>query len=228
MKVKVGAVTVSYRGKLTFEEIDADRRYVRMVGKGREKTGSGSVTMTMEGRVLALDDGGSEVTVDSEVRLTGKIVRFGRGMIESISAEVFKEFRVRFAAKLSQEGQGNAADAADGMAGGDGSTAGADGSAAGADGGRADGGASTGAAPADSDDTLNLLPLVGPPLIRPPLRDSCEGIAHGAAERAAPLGPPRAPRGSPSCARGGSRRHGEASPGCPVLAAGSRRSAAAG
>jgi hypothetical protein len=81
-------------------------------------------------------------------------------MIESISAEVFKEFRVRFAAKLSQEGQGNAADAADGMAGGDGSAAGADGSAAGADGGRADGGASTGAAPADSDDTLNLLPLL--------------------------------------------------------------------
>lgn len=109
MKVKVGAVTVSYRGKLTFEEIDADRRYLRMVGKGREKTGSGSVTMTMEGRVLALDDGGSEVTIDSEVRLTGKIVRFGRGMIESISAEVFKEFRVRFAAKLSQEGQGSAA-----------------------------------------------------------------------------------------------------------------------
>ena len=153
MKVKVGAVTVSYRGKLTFEEIDADRRYVRMVGKGREKTGSGSVTMTMEGRVLVLDDGGSEVTVDSEVRLTGKIVRFGRGMIESISAEVFKEFRVRLAAKLSQEGQGNTADAADGMAGGDGS-------AAGADGGRADGGASTGAAPADRDDTLNLLPLL--------------------------------------------------------------------
>ena len=84
-----------------------------MVGKGREKTGSGSVTMTMEGRVLALDDGGSEVIIDSEVRLTGKIVRFGRGMIESISAEVFKEFRVRFTAKLLQEGQGGEGTAAE-------------------------------------------------------------------------------------------------------------------
>ena len=124
MKVKVGAVTVSYRGKLTFEEIDADRRYVRKVGKGRAKTGSGSVTMTMEGRVLALDDGGSEVTIDSEVRLTGKIVRFGRGMIESISAEVFKEFRVRFAAKLSQEGQGSAAQSEETATADDGDAAG--------------------------------------------------------------------------------------------------------
>lgn len=113
MKVKVGAVTVSYRGKLTFEEIDEEQRYLRMVGKGREKTGSGSVTMTMEGRVLALDEGGSEVIIDSEVRLTGKIVRFGRGMIESISAEVFKEFRVRFTAKLLQEGQGGEGNAAE-------------------------------------------------------------------------------------------------------------------
>ena len=59
MKVKVGAVTVSYRGKLTFEEIVEEQRYLRMVGKGREKTGSGAVTLTMEGRVLARDHGRS-------------------------------------------------------------------------------------------------------------------------------------------------------------------------
>ena len=41
--------------------------------------------------------------------MTGKIVRFGRGMIESISAEVFKEFRVRLAEKLLQEVTGRAA-----------------------------------------------------------------------------------------------------------------------
>lgn len=114
MKVKVGAVTVSYRGNLNFEEIDEARGYFRMVGKGREKSGSGSVTMTMEGRLLALDDGGSEIVVDSEVRLTGKIVRFGRGMIESISGEIFKEFTVRLADELRRETQadGEGSDAA--------------------------------------------------------------------------------------------------------------------
>ena len=51
VKVKVGAVAISYRGQVVFEEIDEEAGYVRIVGKGREKTGSGSAEMTMEGRV---------------------------------------------------------------------------------------------------------------------------------------------------------------------------------
>ena len=103
LKVKVGAVTVSYRGKIVFEEIDEKARYIRAVGKGREKSGSGSATMTMESRVIPLDGGGCKVTIDSEVRLTGRVVRFGRGMIDTISAELFKEFRERLAEMLRQE-----------------------------------------------------------------------------------------------------------------------------
>ena len=103
LKVKVGAVTVAYRGKIVFEEIDEKARYIRAVGKGREKSGSGSVTMTMESRVIPLDGGCCEVTIDSEVRLTGRVVRFGRGMIETISAEIFKEFRERLAEMLRRQ-----------------------------------------------------------------------------------------------------------------------------
>ena len=48
---------MSYRGKVVFEEIDEAARYVKVVGKGREKSGSGSATMTMESRLVALQDG---------------------------------------------------------------------------------------------------------------------------------------------------------------------------
>ncbi len=102
VKVKVGSVTVSYGGSVVFEEIDEAERYVRVVGKGREKSGSGSAEMTMESRVLPLDGGGTEVTVEARVRLTGKIVRFGRGMIEAVSAEILSEFRARLADRLRQ------------------------------------------------------------------------------------------------------------------------------
>ena len=103
LKVKVGAVTVAYRGKIVFEEIDHSAWYIRAVGKGREKSGSGSATLTMESRVVARDGGGCEVTIDSEVRLTGRVVRFGRGMIDTISAEMFKDFRVRLTEMLRRE-----------------------------------------------------------------------------------------------------------------------------
>jgi len=92
VKVSLGAVTVSYRGTAVFEEVDHERRCVRIVGRGREKSGSGTVSMTMESRVEDAEGGGAAVTVDAEVKVAGKIVRFGRGMIQSVSAEMFSEF----------------------------------------------------------------------------------------------------------------------------------------
>ena len=100
--VAVGAVRVAYGGTVVFEDIDVERRYVRIVGRGREKTGSGSAQMTMESTVLAVE-GGSEVTIDAEIRVTGKLVRFGRGMIETVSAELLEDFRTRLAARLAAE-----------------------------------------------------------------------------------------------------------------------------
>jgi uncharacterized protein len=103
VKVKVGAVTMAYRGKVVFEEVDDAQRYVRMEGKGREKSGSGTATLTMESRVIALEDGGTEVTVDAQIKIAGKIVRFGRGMIETISGEIFQEFTARLSDVLAEE-----------------------------------------------------------------------------------------------------------------------------
>ena len=48
VKVKVGAVTVVYRGTIVFEERDDSAGYLRLVGKGREKSGSGSAEIELE------------------------------------------------------------------------------------------------------------------------------------------------------------------------------------
>ncbi len=95
VRVKVGAVTVSYDGTMEFTALDEDERRVEMVGKGREKGGAGTATMTMQGQVepsTAGDGAGSRISITAEVVLTGKIVRFGRGMIGAVSREVFSQF----------------------------------------------------------------------------------------------------------------------------------------
>jgi uncharacterized protein len=46
----------------------------------------------MTSRVTAHPAGGSEVRVEAEVDVAGKIVQFGRGMIEAVSKQLFKEF----------------------------------------------------------------------------------------------------------------------------------------
>ena len=92
VKVKVGPMTMSYKGTVKFTEMDEQAHQVRLVGEGREAGGAGSAKMTMLSRVTQLASGGSQVTVNAEVDLVGKIVQFGRGMIEEVSKQLFRQF----------------------------------------------------------------------------------------------------------------------------------------
>ena len=91
VKVKVGPVSVAYKGKATLKEVDEENRTVLIHGAGKEKAGAGNVSMDMTGKVEPVD-GGSKVSFVADVKLAGKIVRFGRGMIEGVSDQLFKEF----------------------------------------------------------------------------------------------------------------------------------------
>src|SRR5262249_57462829 len=82
VEVKVGPMTMSYKGQVKFTEVDEQGRQVRMVGEGRESGGAGSAKVTMLSKVAPLDSGGALVVVSADVDLVGKIVQFGRGMIE--------------------------------------------------------------------------------------------------------------------------------------------------
>jgi len=103
VKVKVGAVTVSYKGLVRIADLDAGAHRVKMTGEGRESAGAGSARMTMESRVSALPDGGSEVVVQADVDVVGRIVQLGRGMIEQVSHQLFQQFAACVRATLEAE-----------------------------------------------------------------------------------------------------------------------------
>jgi carbon monoxide dehydrogenase subunit G len=92
IKVKVGPMSMSYKGKGSFTEVNEETHMARMVGEAREVGGSGSTKVTMVSTVLALDGGGSKVSVDADINLVGRIVQFGRGMIEEVSRQMFRQF----------------------------------------------------------------------------------------------------------------------------------------
>ena len=94
VKVKVGPMTMSYKGLMKFTEVDEQAHQARMVGEGREAGGAGSAKVTMLSRVTPLASGGSQVVVQADVDLVGKIVQFGRGMIEEVSKQLFRQFSV--------------------------------------------------------------------------------------------------------------------------------------
>lgn len=95
VKVKVGPIVASYDGKVTMVERDDDAHVVRMVAEGRETSGTGSAKMTMTNSLVAVDtpDGpATEVRVVAEVDVVGRLAQFGRGMIESVNKQLFKQF----------------------------------------------------------------------------------------------------------------------------------------
>lgn len=92
IKVKVGPLSMSYKGQAKFTEINEETHQVRMVGDAREVGGSGSTKVSMLSTVTASANGGSEVLVSADIDLVGRIVQFGRGMIEEVSRQMFRQF----------------------------------------------------------------------------------------------------------------------------------------
>jgi hypothetical protein len=92
VKVKVGPIVAAYAGKITITELNAATYVVRMTGEGREAAGGGSAKMTMTSTLLGNPAGGTEVRVVADLDIVGKLAQFGRGMIESVNKQMFKQF----------------------------------------------------------------------------------------------------------------------------------------
>jgi len=103
VKVKVGPVTAAYAGKATLAEVDEATHRITLVGEGRETGGAGSAKMTMNGGVTPNAAGGSDVTIDASIDIAGKVMQFGRGLVESVSQQLFKQFVEQARAKLESE-----------------------------------------------------------------------------------------------------------------------------
>jgi carbon monoxide dehydrogenase subunit G len=107
VKVKLGPMNMSFKGVMKFAEVDEPNHQVRMVGEGREAGGAGSAKVTMVSRVTPTDSGGSRVAVNAEIDIIGKVVQFGRGMIEEVSRQLFRQFSacVKQQLEVSHESQ---------------------------------------------------------------------------------------------------------------------------
>ena len=103
MKIKVGPVVMEIKGKATMSHIDPVERRVTLSGTGNDKAGGGSARMDMKSQILEVEGGGSEILVHADVHLAGKLVRFGRGMMEGISKQLFKQFAERVHAALDED-----------------------------------------------------------------------------------------------------------------------------
>ena len=100
VKLKVGPVTAAYSGRARFADVNERDRRVQIVAQGREAGGPGSATMTMTSELAALPGDATEVRVRSEMDVAGKIAQFGRGMMDGVTRQLFRQFAECLRARL--------------------------------------------------------------------------------------------------------------------------------
>lgn len=91
VRVKVGAITASYKGRVQLAQVDHQGYTMQMVAEGRE-TGGGMAKGTMSSRLRALSAGQTEVVAEASVDLTGRLMQVGRGMIQGVAQQLFQQF----------------------------------------------------------------------------------------------------------------------------------------
>ena len=102
LKIKVGAVQVTYQGTARIVDMveDDTQATVTIDGEGREIGGQGSVRAKLFLTVTATDDGGSTVSLDSDLTVTGRVAQFGRGVIEDVSRRLMSQMGECIGARL--------------------------------------------------------------------------------------------------------------------------------
>src|SRR5712671_7236185 len=144
IKVKVGPVSLTYRGTAKFTERDPDARVIVLEASGKETRGSGTASAT----VRATLEPGGEGTIASmhtTMNVTGRPAQFGRGVMVEVGGKLVE----KFAENLAQLISGDTGAGADGAVGAAGGTS-ADGSTADRAGGAEGSGASAGMATAEA------------------------------------------------------------------------------
>jgi uncharacterized protein len=102
--VKLGPLRMSYKGKVTVDEIDDAGHSARLTASGKDTKGAGTARASVETRLEPAGDTHTRLHVTSDVQLTGKVASFGRGgAINDVATRLFGQFADCLRATLEAE-----------------------------------------------------------------------------------------------------------------------------
>jgi len=110
--VKVGPVSARYRGTAVFEFLDPATRTAEIAAKGQDVSGRGGADMRMTSRIVERAPGESEISIVSDVNVTGILAQFGRGLMQDVSDQMLKRFTEAMRAELEKPEAAEAAPSA--------------------------------------------------------------------------------------------------------------------
>ena len=156
VKVKLGPLSLSYKGTAKFTEKDPASHTIAIEASGKETRGAGTASATVHAGLKPGDsEGQTLVSIHTSLNVTGRPAQFGRSLLPEVSGKLIDQFAANLEALIDSSG--------------------APAETAPAEGGPADSAAAT-AVPVTTtsaqpvarpqEDSLNLIKLVGGPVLK--------------------------------------------------------------
>ncbi|MFF4276513.1 SRPBCC family protein [Streptomyces sp. NPDC001536] len=112
IKVKLGPVTLTYRGTVKFLSRNEADRTVVLEASGRETRGNGTAKALVRCRLAGSGANSTDVFVDTDLAVTGKPAQFGRGALAEVAGALIGRFAENLAAELAVAAPATAAEPA--------------------------------------------------------------------------------------------------------------------
>jgi uncharacterized protein len=119
VKVKVGPITAQYKGAARFASRDDATHQAVLEAEGRETRGQGNASATITAQ-LTPDGDGTSVSVATDLKVSGRVAQFGRGVLADVSGKLIDQFADCLADKLAGGPAAEGSGASEGQAAGDG------------------------------------------------------------------------------------------------------------
>lgn len=110
VKVKLGPISLTYKGKASFVKKDEASHTAVIDAAGKDQRGNGTAAATVTATLK--DEGGSSTRVDvlTDLNITGKPAQFGRGVMTDVGNKLIGQFASCVEGKLSASPSDAAAD----------------------------------------------------------------------------------------------------------------------
>jgi carbon monoxide dehydrogenase subunit G len=99
VKVRLGPVSMQYRGDVEIVDTDPGAHTAKMVAKATEARGQGTANAEI-GMQLAEQNGSTHARLTTDLRLSGRAAAMGQGIVKDVAAKLTETFAENLAAKL--------------------------------------------------------------------------------------------------------------------------------
>lgn len=107
VKVRLGPIGLTYKGKASFVSKDAANHRAVIDAQGKDARGNGTAKATITA-TLTGEGSGTAVQVVTDLNITGKPAQFGRGVMADVGNKLIQQFADCLAGKLSEPENGGA------------------------------------------------------------------------------------------------------------------------